>query len=321
MFSLVVTASLRPKSVTSVLSQFAPCCVSIAPRLWSSSKALPPFLHAQTVNSLLMEQKNLKFVDVRAPEVYSKGHIPDAVNIHDIFTYLSVSNAQDLQGERNKLISTFENLFQQAGISGDEVVVTYEDNLKTLYGASRRGFFLLKLLGHPNVAVLNGGFEAWVNHGLPTSTTVPDTTKGAFRAQWVDSLWSDRDDVAGAIKDDNTVLLDVRDTDEWKGMDTLPSLRKGRLPGAIHIHWHDFLKTGEDGMTYFREPEEVREMCAAKGLTPESKVILYCFSGVRASSAFIALKEAGFSNVTNYIGSWYDWSSDSNLEIDSRKLE
>ena len=105
-------------------------------------------------------------------------------------------------------------------------------------------------------------------------------------------MWSDRDDVAVAIKDHNTVLLDVCDTDEWKGIDNLPAPRKGRLPGTIHIHWHDFMKTTEDGMTYFREPAEVREMCAAKGLTPESKVILYCFSGVRASNSYIALKEA-----------------------------
>ena len=323
MISLVVTASLRPNLVNRALSQFAPRWLSITPRLWShSSKALPPFLHAQTVNSLLVEQQqNLKFIDVRPPEIYSKGHIPDAVNIHDIFTYLSVSDADDLQGERNKLASTFENLFQQAGISGDEVVITYEDSLKMLYGASCRAFFLLKLLGHPNVAVLNGGFEAWLKHGLPTSTIVPDTTKGAFKAQWVDSMWSDRDDVAAAIREGDTVLLDVRDTDEWKGIDNLPSLRKGRLPGAVHIHWHDFMKTGKDGMTYFREPEEVREMCTAEGLTPESKVILYCFSGVRASNAYIALKEAGFSNVTNYVGSWYEWSSDSDLEIDSRKLK
>ena len=203
-----------------------------------------------------------------------------------------MSDPDDLQGERNRLTTTFENLFQQAGINGDEVVITYEDDLKTLYGASCRGFFLLKLLGHPNVAVLNGGFEAWVKHGLPTSNSVPDTTKGTFKAQWVESMWSDRDDVAVAIKDHNTVLLDARDTDEWKGIDNLPAPRKGQLPGAIHIHWHDFMKTAEDGMTYFRELAEVREMCAAKGLTPESKVILYCFSGVRASNSYIALKEA-----------------------------
>ena len=327
MLSLVVSASLKPNfvatGVRSALSWF-----SAAPRLLSSlSKGdtrFPSLLSVPLVNSLLTDKaESLKFVDVRAPEEYSKGHIPDAVNIHEIFTYLSVSEDRDLQGERKRLMSTFENLFQEAGINGDEVVITYEDNLRTMYGASCRGFYLLKLLGHPNVCVLNGGYEAWAKHGLPISTTVPYVDNGTFKARWVESMWSDKDDVAVAIKEKNAVLLDVRDTDEWEGILDLDFLtpRKGRLPGAVHILWQDFMKTTEDGMTYFREPEEIREICAAKGLTPESKVIVYCFSGVRASNTYLALKGAGFKNVTNYLGSWNEWSRDHRLEIDSKKLE
>ena len=138
-------------------------------------------------------------------------------------------------------------------------------------------------------------------------------------------MWSDKDDVQVAIKEKNAILLDVRDTDEWEGRSSSPygvdfAPRKGRLPGAIHIHWHDFMKTAEDGMTYFREPAEVREMCAAKGLMPDNKVIVYCFKGARASNTYIALKEAGFSNVSNYFGSWNEWSRDPQLEIDSENL-
>ena len=281
---------------------------------------LPPLISATNIKSLIMDGNSFKFVDVRTPELYSKGHIPDAVNIHEIFTYLFMSD-HDMQGEERLRIK-FEDLFQKAGINGNETVVVYENNLKTMYGVSCRGLYLLKLLGHPSVSILNGGFEGWTKHGLPTSTATPSISKGTFRAHWVNSMWSDKHDVQVAIKERNALLLDVRDVDEWEGRSSSPygvdfAPRKGRLPGAIHIHWHDFMKTGEDGMTYFREPEEVREICAAKGLMPDNKVIVYCFKGARASNTYIALKEAGFTNVSNYFGSWNEWSRDHHLEIDS----
>ena len=303
-------------------------CFSIASRLLSSGPLfswhkLPPLINAESVKSLLIDGNKFKFIDVRSPEQYSKGHIPDAVNIHEVFTYLFLSGHDNLGEERLRI--KFENLFQKAGINGNEPVIVYENSLKTMYGVSCRGFYLLKLLGHPSVSILNGGFEAWTKQGLPNSTATPSVSQGTFRACWVNSMWSNKHDVQVAIKEKNTTLLDVRDADEWEGRSSSPYgvdfvPRKGRLPGAIHIHWHDFMKTGKDGMTYFREPEEVREMCAAKGLMPDNKMIVYCFKGARASNTYIALKEAGFTNVSNYFGSWNEWSRDHQLEIDSKIL-
>ena len=103
-------------------------------------------IDAPTVNSLLADSKKLKFIDVRRPETYAQGHIPDAVNIHDIFTYLFVSEEES--NDHNCLSTKFEKHFQQAGINGDELVIVYEDNLKAMNGASCRGLYLLKLLGY-----------------------------------------------------------------------------------------------------------------------------------------------------------------------------
>ena len=320
LFSIVIRRSSRP--IVGGVWSFITRCSSTG----KHGTRLSPLFSASTANSLIIANEKLKFIDVRAPEAYTNGHIPEAVNIHDIFTHLYVGEA-DTQQSVKKLIATFENSFQEAGIDGDELVLMYENSLKTLYGASCRGYYLLKLLGHPNVSILHGGFEAWVKNGLPTSTIAPDIQhKGMFKAEWTESMWSDKKTVAKAIKDKNAILLDVRDTDEWKGTTSSPygvdfAPRKGRLPGAVHIHWQDFMKTNKDGMTLFREPEEVREMCATKGLKPDSNVIAYCFKGARSSNTYIALKQAGFKNVTNYFGSWNEWSRDFDLEIDSTKLE
>lgn len=280
-------------------------------------------LDAATVNRLVGSSDfQVKLLDVRAPERYSEGHIPNAVNIHTFFTYLATSDRQGVQD----LKSTFENLLQDAGVNGtdDEHVIAYEDSLRTLYGASCRALYVLKLLGHPRVSVLNGGFEGWSERGYATTTEVPQVSKGTFQARWTPSIWSGRDDVVTALRDGDAVLLDVRDMEEWNGTSSSPygvdfAPRKGRLPGAVHILWKNLMEKRGDGLIHFKEPDEIRRICAEKGVTPDKKVIIYCFKGARASNTYIALKEAGFDDVTNYFASWNEWSRDDSLGIDSER--
>lgn len=277
------------------------------------------FISPYQVNALPKER--VKFLDVRHPDEYSKAHIPNAVSCYSIFTYLAPTS--DAQGVTD-LVETFENIFQKAGISGgEEHVVTYESSLQTLYGASCRGLYLLKLLGHTNVSVLNGGLDKWLKDGYPTTDEIPTVPIGTFKAKWSpSSLWSDKDDVMKAIKYKNAVLLDVRDMEEWNGVSSSPygvdfTPRKGRLPNAVHILWKDFMEKREDGLMYLKEPQDVLKLCATKGITPDQNIIVYCFKGARASNVYIALKEAGFNNVTNYFASWNEWSRNSDLPIDS----
>ena len=315
-------------SVVKILRKLRPweCGLgSLGRRTFSSacSGSRERLISASSAKSLHGKEK-IKFVDVRPPKEFSKGHIPEAVNIYKIFTYLAASDRHGVETLKN----TFEGLFQDAGIDGDEHVITYEDRLTTMYGASCRGFYLMKLLGHPRVSVLNGGLESWLKHGHPLSTSAltPNITRGKFKASWTAEVWSGKDDVMKAIEEKTAILLDTRDIDEWKagssspyGIDFAP--RKGRIPGAVHMLWHDFMETKEDGLTYFRQPQDVRERCTAKGLTPDKKIVVYCFKGSRSSNAYIALREAGFDNVTNYFGSWNEWSRDHKLKIDPRSLE
>lgn len=294
---------------------------SLSRRAFSSAFPSERVISASAARSLLGNDK-IKFVDVRAPEQYSKGHIPDAVNINELFTYLATSDPQGAQTLKN----TFEKLFQEAGINGNEHVITYEDCLNTMYGGSCRGFYLLKLLGHPSVSVLNGGMQSWCKNGYPISTITPSVTKGTFMASWCSEMWRSKDDVMEVLEEKNTILLHTRDIDEWKagssspyGIDFAP--RKGRIPGAIHMLWHEFMEAKEDGQVYFREPQDVRERCAANGVMPDKNIIIYCFKGSRSSNTYIALKEAGFNNISNYFGSWNEWSRDHSLVIDSSRLD
>ena len=115
-------------------------------------------------------------IDTRAPDAYAAGHIPGAVNIHDIFTFLAMSSKEGMEELRGK----FAAAFGAAGLSGEEVAVIYEDSMNTGFGQSCRGYFLLQFLGYPKAAILHGGYQAWLAESLPTTTEVPTPEPKTF---------------------------------------------------------------------------------------------------------------------------------------------
>ncbi len=265
----------------------------------------------------LMETEPCVLIDTRAGESYAEGHIPDAVNMNDIFTYLATSSPEGLK----ELSEKFSVEFGAAGLSGEETAVIYEQSMNSGFGQSCRGFFLLKFLGYPKVKVLHGGFEAWEAAKLPVSTDAVTPTAKTFPvSETGHALMLDVDDMKAALEDDSIVKLDVRDVDEWiadssspYGKDFCP--RKGRIPGAKWIEWYRMMKPTAEG-TRIKSKEEILAECASVGIEADTPVYLYCFKGARASNTFLALKEAGIKDVRIYFGSWNEWSRDSSLPIE-----
>lgn len=257
-------------------------------------------------------------IDTRAPDAYAEGHIPGAVNIHDIFTFLATSSKEGLEELRGK----FADAFGAAGLSGEEVAVIYEDSMNTGFGQSCRGFFLLQFLGYPKAAVLHGGYQAWVAENMPVTTDVPSPAAREFPINLSSSeLMLTQQDMLSSLASDNIVKLDVRDVDEWVGTSSSPygidfCPRKGRIPGAVWLEWYRMMKPGEE-VPMFKSKEEIQAECATVGITPESTVYLYCFKGARASNTYVALKEAGVEDVRMYFGSWNEWSRDPDLPIET----
>jgi thiosulfate/3-mercaptopyruvate sulfurtransferase len=285
-------------------------------RAFSHSKDI--LINAKEAFELSKQNKSV-FIDTRDPTLFNESHIPGARNMNEIFSYLSTS---DEKGKKD-LLNTFEKLFQKAGLNGNEHIITYEDCLKTRFGASCRGYYLFKLLGHNNVNVLDGGWEAWIKEKYPVTKEATKVTEGKFKAQWNNDVFAAKEDVLKAIGDSKKVIVDVRDFDEWVADSSSPygkdfTPRKGRIEGAKHVYWRDLMEE-KNGLTTLKTPQEVEKICASKGITKDKEVIVYCFKGARASNTFIALKRAGY-NVKNYFASWNEWSRDMNLKIDSSKL-
>jgi thiosulfate/3-mercaptopyruvate sulfurtransferase len=280
-----------------------------------------PTLIDATELAELMKTEPIVIIDTRDPEAYAASHIPGAVNVREIFTYLSTSTADGLAAMQEM----FADLLGKAGLSGKELAVIYEDAMNNGYGQSCRGYFLLKFLGYPLVSILHGGYKAWEDAHLPTTYVIPTPQTMQFPIKINPSLLIDKEEMLKSLSDPSIVKLDVRDFDEWiaassspYGVDFCP--RKGRIPGAVLIEWYAMMKN-EDGVPRFRPKEEIRAIAEEVGITPNSTVNVYCFKGARASNTLVALNEAGVKDVRIYFASWNEWSRDPSLPIEEGPVD
>ena len=257
-------------------------------------------------------------IDTRSPDAYAAGHIPGAVNVHEIFTYLATSTPEGMAELRGK----FAAAFGAAGLSGAETAVCYEESMNSGFGQSCRGYFLLSWLGYAKAKVLHGGFVAWKAAGLPATTEPTVAAAKDFPLSSTGAeMMIDRDAMLAAVADENIVKLDVRDVDEWVGTSSSPygpdfCPRKGRIPGAKWLEWYRMMKPTAAGPV-FKAPNEIMAEAHTAGIGRDTPVYLYCFKGARASNTLVALKEAGVKDVRMYFGSWNEWSRDESLPIES----
>ena len=257
-------------------------------------------------------------IDARGPDAYAAGHIPGAVNVHDIFSYLAMSTPDGMGELRGK----FAEIFGKAGLSGAETAVIYEGSMNTGFGMSCRGYFLLKFLGYSKAAVLHGGLAAWTAAGLPVSTDPAVLVPKSFPLRDTGTEFMiGRAEMLAALDDDSICKLDVRDVDEWVGTSSSPygpdfCPRKGRIPGSKWIEWYRLMKPSAQG-PMFKAADEIMAEAHSVGIRKSTPVYLFCFKGARASNTFVALKEAGIEDVRLYFGSFNEWSRDMSLPVES----
>jgi thiosulfate/3-mercaptopyruvate sulfurtransferase len=267
--------------------------------------------------SEMMGREPIVLIDTRDTAHYAEAHIAGAVNVRDVFTYLAMSTPEGLAALTDK----FAQAFGEAGLSGAETAVVYEESMASGFGQSCRGYVLLRHLGYPKIKVLHGGFAAWRSEGLPISTDAACPTARTFPVREdAQHIILDLPGMKAAVANPGVVKLDVRDVDEWIGESSSPygkdfCPRKGRIPGAVWIEWYRMMKPSPQGQV-FKSREEILAECATVGIGAGTPVVVYCFKGARASNTFVALEEAGLTNVRVYFGSWNEWSRDFSLPIE-----
>jgi thiosulfate/3-mercaptopyruvate sulfurtransferase len=226
---------------------------------------------------------------------YEAGHIPGAV-----FVDMDAEITGDEGLGRHPLPAReqFEEAMRNAGVSNDIRVVVYDDG-----GGSSAGrlWWLLRAFGHSEVALLDGGLQAWAGE-LETGTRTYE--RGDFSAKEIDRSMFVTIDELGS----ESALLDARAPERYRGetepVDPIP----GHIPGAVNVFWQTNL--GPDGR--FLSPDELRARYENFG----DDVVVYCGSGVNACHDVIAMAVAGLRPARVYAGSYSEWSRTPGREIE-----
>jgi thiosulfate/3-mercaptopyruvate sulfurtransferase len=239
------------------------------------------------------------------PDLYEDGHIPGAVKLHW---------KEDLQDpiERDLVEKDeFERLMGSLGIGNETTLVVYGD--KNNWFAAY-AYWYLKIYGHGDVRVLDGGRQKWIDEGRDLTTDLPERQPATYTAKERDeSIRAYRDAVRETIGDDGKALVDVRSPQEYSGDLIAPpgyeqegAQRAGHIPSAASIPWAQAVR--DDGT--FKSADELRELYGGKGVTGDKSVTAYCRIGERSAHTWFVLRELlGYEDVKNYDGSWTEWGN------------
>jgi thiosulfate/3-mercaptopyruvate sulfurtransferase len=235
---------------------------------------------------------------------YDQGHVPGAAG-WNWTTELCDTIVRDIV-PADKL----EALLGRTGIDNKTAVVLYGDNNNWF---AAWAFWQLKVYGHEDVRIMDGGRKKWLADGRELSTDKPSPASAKYKTKAPDnSLRAFLPEVQQAMKTKSAALVDVRSPQEFTGEILSPPglpetcQRGGHIPGAKSIPWGK--NCNEDGT--FKNFDELRSLYGAQGISGDQPVIAYCRIGERSSLTWFALKHLlGFNNVKNYDGSWTEWGN------------
>jgi thiosulfate/3-mercaptopyruvate sulfurtransferase len=235
---------------------------------------------------------------------YNEGHVPGAI--------AWAWNTQLCDTVRRDILpkQQFEELMASSGISRDTTVVLYGDNNNWF---AAWAFWQMKIYGHADVRLMNGGRKKWLPEGREVSKETPRPNRTAYTASGPDvSLRAFLPQVQEANQRSSAALVDVRSPQEFTGEILAPPglpetcQRGGHIPGARNIPWSK--AANEDGT--FKSYDELKSLYSGEGIDGSKPVVAYCRIGERSSHTWFVLKYLlGLQSVTNYDGSWTEWGN------------
>ncbi len=235
-------------------------------------------------------------LDARDPAAFARGHLPGA----QAYAWQRMTGTGAQRGRIRADLQSIADAFAVLGVDGSRPVLVY-GAADAGWGEEGHAAWLLALLGHPDVGVLDGGFHTWRAAGRPvvTATTVVRPTGWIVRPR--EELRASAEHVRVARQ-----VLDVRTAVEFGGATPFGEARGGHVPGAVHLDWRSVLD--ENGRVL--SATRLNRALVDVGVDPREEIIACCSSGVRSAFVTVALLSRGVTRVRNYDGSMIEWASD-----------
>jgi thiosulfate/3-mercaptopyruvate sulfurtransferase len=240
-----------------------------------------------------MNKANKELVIIDAGKSYDDSHIKKAMYI----------NPKELNREDEVLkgaLKSVEDLaayFGEKGVAHDAEIVLYDEGSQKY---SSRVYWILKYLGAENVSILHKDLDEWRNARVLLTEQVPSYKATTFIPNVNPEISVDLDQTLAAIEEGTHYILDVRTADEFNGVEK----SDGHIPGAVHINYEDMLtETGA-----FKSAQELEALLTDAGIDKDTGIIIYCKTGVKATVAYVALKDVLLcEDVKVYDGAYEEW--------------
>ena len=237
-------------------------------------------------------------VDRDAKAEYDQSHIPNA-------RFFDIDDVSDHRSDLPHMVPPVEKFMSKVrklGVGDGHQIIIYDSH--GLFSAARV-WWLFKVMGQKNVAVLDGGFPKWLREGRTVDSSSPLIRDRHMFVKYHDEMVKDVTQVSSASKLGDFEILDARSAGRFRGEEPepRPGLRAGHIPGSKNIFYGDLLN--EDGTLKSRD--ELVEHFKAKAVNLDKPVITSCGSGVTAAIINLALDRIGKTDHALYDGSWTEW--------------
>jgi thiosulfate/3-mercaptopyruvate sulfurtransferase len=234
-----------------------------------------------------------------AREDYGRGHIPGAV-------FFDIDDIAEPGTSLPHMIPSpelFARKMEGLGVGDDDRVIVYDGAGLSSAG---RAWWMLRLFGHHNVALLDGGLPKWRAEGRPLETAVPNPPRRRFSARFDPALVRDKQALLGNLSTRREQVVDARAAGRFAGVaeETRPGLRRGHIPGSRSLPYDRVTDPQTRGL---RDADELSELFRDAGVALDRPIVTSCGSGVTACALAFALHLIGHPGAAIYDGSWSEW--------------
>jgi len=244
---------------------------------------------------------------------FERGHIPGAV----YSSYTGDGWRVTEGGVPGKLppVADLEALIGGLGIDNDDTVVVVPAGVgSTDFGSAARVYWTFKVLGHDDVAILDGGHRAWVQAGGGLESGAVDVGAARFEADFRPKLLATTEEVEAALAAGDQ-LVDARPAAQYEGEAKHPAARSaGTIPGAASLEERLLVR---EGTAHFVDRERLRRLVEVADIRTDERIVTFCNTGHWAATAWFALSEvAGYEDVAMYDGSMTEWTQDESRPVE-----